>query len=835
MPRFLYGFILLIITGLSSVYAQSGARISGKVSDDMGRPVDAANVAIPGGAGTATDVNGRFSITLKQGGTYDLIVTHINHERYTTKVVVADNESKELRIIIKAQAMQMSQVEIESDRHAGTGTISIDPENARTIATPGDPVMNLIKSGGLGVASNNELSSGYSVRGGNFDENLIYINDIEIYRPFLARSGQQEGLSFINSDLVESIAFSSGGFESRYGDKMSSVLDIKYKRPTKFKASASAGLLGFTAHIQDAVFGNRLRYTIGGRYRSNNYLFRFMDTKGEYKPQFYDLQSNITFDVSEKVELAFLGIYSDNQYNFIPKDRETAFGTVNEAYKFKVFFEGKELTRFRTGIAGLTLTYRPVESTSLKLITSYTNTRETETFDVLGQYFLSELDNNLGSETFGEATNAIGVGSFLNHARNRLEAHIFSVQHRGSHVQKFVTLRWGVQYQREIINDRVKEWNLVDSSGYFVPFYGPTDTFSLILPYNLVSRINLESNRFMGFYENAFNFLTRDSSRITLNFGGRAQYWTVNGQFLLSPRLNFSVKPNWKKNFTFRIAGGLYYQAPFYRELRDRFGQINTNVKAQRSIHAIVGMDYIFQMWKRPFKFTAEAYYKYLDNLNPYQLDNIRIRYYANNLARGYAAGLDMKLHGEFIKGIESWATLSVMGTQEDIKGDFYYNRYDKNGKLIPAGSQLPVADSSIVYPGFIPRPTDQRVSFSIFFQDHIRNNPNFKVHLNLVFGTGWPFGPPTYQRYRDVFRMPFYRRVDIGFSFRLLSPDRKIKKQNFFRHFRQIWTTVEAFNLLGINNTVSYQWIRDNYGVQHAIPNYLTPRLINARIIFDF
>lgn len=838
MRHFLSFFILVIGIVLGKAQAQQ-ATVFGKILDEAGNPLSTASVMELKNSknGTYTDSLGNFSLQVPAGQKVDLAISYITFE---TKIISVNNlqegEKKEINLKLTS-SNTFSEIVIQEDRYAGSGTISINPELAKVIATPGDPFMALVKAAALGLASNNELSTGYSVRGGNFDENLIYVNDIEIYRPFLARSGQQEGLSFINSDMVSNVAFSSGGYEARFGDKMSSVLDVTYKKPTRFKASVAGGLLGATAHVEDAIFHKRLRYVTGLRFRSNNYLLRALDTKGEYKPQFIDWQGLVSFDIREDLEVSVLGMYSRNSYNFIPQTRETSFGTVNQAYKLRVFFEGREITQFRTGLGAFTFNYKPIDGMSLKFIGSYTDSRESERFDVLGQYFLGELDNNLGSETFGESINETGVGSYMNHARNYLDAKIISIQHKGTHVTKngVVAFRWGIGYNKELIDDRLREWNLIDSTGYFLPYFGPQDTSGNGLPYFLKSKISLDNDRYTAYYENTFTFRTKDSTMLKLNIGGRLQYFSFNNEWMPSPRVSLGIIPNWKHKTTFRIAGGVYYQQPFYREYRDLNGQVNNNIKAQRSVHAIVGMDYIFKMWKRPFKFTAEAYYKYMDRLIPYEIDNIRIRYYAQNNAKGFAAGLDMKLNGEFVKGVESWVSFSIMGTQEDILNDFYYQKYDADGNKILPGSNAVATDSSIMFPGYIPRPTDQRVNFTIFFQDNIPRLPDFKVNVMLVLGTGMPYGPPTYNRYQDTLRMPFYRRVDIGFAYQILRPDRKIKKKTFLNYFRSMQVGVDIFNLLGINNTVSYLWVRDTGSKVYSIPTYLTPRLINARLSIDF
>lgn len=828
----LWVLILMLPVGLR---AQKISEFYGRVTDVSGVPVEAVAVGIPGVAGTTTAADGSFSLKLEPG-IYQVVVSHLNYERLKVEINLQEGQRKRIHFRLVPKENIITIIEIESERYEGSTIRALDPENARLITTPGDPLMGLLRSSGMGVVSNNELGTGYSVRGGNFDENLIYIGDIEIYRPFLARAGQQEGLSFINSDMVSAISFSTGGFPARYGDKMSSVLDIEYLKPTRFRVSVSGGITGGSLLYQDALFKKRLRINTGFRYRANNYILRGLDTRGDYQPRFGDVQSQITFDLKDNLDITALGIYSLNQFITIPRSRETAFGLINQAYRFTVYFQGKEKTQFRTGLGVLSLNWRPRREHLLRLIGSFTDTRESETFDVLGQYRLSDLEVNLGSEEFGQETQPRGAGSFLNHARNYLDARIATAQIRGSHVLSKGMLRWGADWRYEIIGDRMKEWNFLDSLGFFIPYYGPKDTLSLQAPYYLKSRQDLRSHRLMAFVEHTFNWMLHDSTTITLNVGARAQYWTYNGELMPSPRMYFSVKPSWRRPVVFRLAAGIYYQAPFYREFRDPFGQLNPAIRAQRSFHVIGGIDYVFRMWERPFKFVTEIYYKGMERLIPYQLDNVRIRYYAVNNAVGYATGVDMKLHGQFVKGVESWFTLSVMSTRENLLDDVYYRRLDAQGRPIPPFSNIPVADSVAVYPDWLPRPVDQRVNFSIFFQDYIRNNPNYKVHLNMLFGTGWPFGPPTYRRYQDVFRMPFYRRVDIGFSFQMLQAGRnKEKEKRLTRVVRAAWLSLEVFNLLGIRNTVSYTWIRDNFGLYYPVPNYLTPRLFNARLILDF
>lgn len=815
--------IILIASCILGIYAQS-PNLKGRVTNDSNQVVKQANITINSQVVAVTNDSGYFEAVIPIGEDLVFKISHASYATYEQLIKVKKDEVKIMRIAMGTYELGTHTVVEQGDRN--TGMQGMDPEMIAIMPTVGDPTMTMVKSG-LGVSTNNELSSGYSVRGGNFDENLIYVNDVEIYRPFLARSGQQEGLSFINPDMVQSINFSSGGFEAKYGDKMSSVLDITYRKPNKFSLTAMGSLLGVNLHIEDAIFKNRLKYSIGGRYKSNNYILSGLDTKGDYQPNFFDLQGVITYDINEKFEVSFLGGYSDNNYQVIPSTRTTTFGHVQEAKQLTVYFDGKESTRFIVGNAALTFTVRPTKNSSHKLIASFYNTKETESFDVTGQYYLGDIESDLSNPDFGQVVNTVGVGTFMNHARNRLQASVYNVEtkskiYRQGKINKAnsMTFSFGIRYQHEQINDKLDEWNTLDSSGYLLPYNGVADTNQIILNNILKSKIELSSNRFMGYYQQGFQWYTKSNHRITLNIGVRAQYWDLNNEFIASPRIQLSWKPNWKPDILFRVSGGLYYQAPFYRELRRLDGTINTNVKAQQSIHAIIGVDYNFKIWNRPFKFVTEGYFKWINNLNPYEIDNIRIRYYAMNQAQGFSAGGDMKLMGEFIEGLQSWVTASIMTSQEDLENDSY----------TPAGGGPPIN------PGYIPRPTDQRFQFGLFFQDHIPKVKALRVHVNLLFGSALPFGPPNDNRYSDTLRAPFYRRVDIGFSYVILQPNREIKNpKSFFRHFKSMWVSFEVFNLLDINNTISYLWIRDINDRQYAVPNYLTPRLFNLKLQMKF
>lgn len=825
MARF-YFFIILLFTCSLQLIGQVKPNIKGRIYGENDSLVAKANILVNNEVMTVTNDSGYFELTIPIGEDVTIKITHTSFEGSEKLMRLKEGEVKIMRIQMSTK--QLGEYHVIDDRYRSTFMITMDPAIIAVIATPGDPVMNMVKSAGLGVATNNELSSGYSVRGGNFDENLIYVNDVEIYRPFLARSGQQEGLSFINSDMVQSIAFSSGGFEARYGDKMSSVLDIKYRKPNKFSATTMGSFLGVGIHVEDAIFKNRLKYSLGARYKSNNYILSGLDTKAEYQPNFFDFQGVITYDINEKFEISVLGGYSDNNYQMIPSTRTTIFGHVQEAKQLTVYFDGKESTRFRVGNAAFTFAFKPNENSSHKFIASYYNTLETENFDVTGQYYLGDIESDLADPSFGQVVNTVGVGTFMNHARNKLEASVYNVETKSKifkRGKKFggknsMTFSFGIRYQHEEIKDKLDEWNILDSSGYLLPYNGPFDTNAIVFDDILKSKISLSSNRFMGYYQQGFDWITKTNHRISVTAGVRAQYWDLNGEFIASPRIQLAWKPNWKPDILFRVAGGLYYQAPFYRELRRLDGTINTNVKAQQSIHAIIGFDYNFKIWNRPFKFITEAYFKWINNLNPYEIDNIRIRYYAMNQAHGFATGVDMKLGGEFIEGLQSWVTASIMTTQEDVENDSY----------------TPSGGGPTVYPGYIPRPTDQRLQFGFFFQDHIPKVQSLRVHVNALFGSMLPFGPPNDNRYSDTLRAPFYRRVDIGFSYVILQPYREIKNpKSFFRHFTTLWVSFEVFNLLDINNTISYLWVRDINNRQYAVPNYLTPRLFNLKVQAKF
>lgn len=826
-------WLIISITLIGTLSAQNKATVFGQLKSEDEQGIPFANVAVLGtNIGGSTDSLGNYSLQVPSNVKVKIAFSHINYDGQTFELTLNPSEQRELVRILKLKENLLTTATVRDDANRMNTMQRVDPKIAVVIPSPGGGIEAVLKTF-PGVSSNNELSSQYNVRGGNYDENLVYVNDVEIYRPFLVRSGQQEGLSFVNPDLVGSLNFSAGGFEAKYGDKMSSVLDVKYKRPRKFAATVSGSLLGGAAHVEGSSKDYRFSFLAGVRYRTNQYILGSLDTDGAYRPRFIDAQGLLNFDINDKWSVSFLGNYAQNRYQFIPENRETDFGTISDALRFTVYFDGQEVNTFETMLGALTTEYRPSPSMKLKLIASAFRSNETETFDVQGQYFLGQLENNFGSDNLGEVAFNRGIGTFLDHARNYLTANVVSVRHLGKWFDGYRILDWGWKYQYEDINDRLSEWSMIDSSGFAIPLNSDQLTLNEVLK----TEINLRSHRTSGFIQNTWMF--SDTSKHRLTAGVRFHYWDVNKQFIATPRANYSFDPQWEKtDMIFRVSGGMYYQPPFYRELRDLNGELNKNVRAQQSYHAVVGMDWNFKAWTRPFKLVAEVYYKYLNDLVTYEIDNVRIRYYANNNSRGYATGLDLKVNGEFVKGIESWASMSVMTVQEDIIGDFYYDYYNAAGEEIRYGitqDQTPT-DSVRREPGFIPRPTDQRVNFSLYFQDYVPKLPQLKMHLNLVFGTGMPFGPPDYVRYRDTLRIPPYRRVDIGFSYLLLGEKKKfVGPKNPLKYVQSIWISFEVFNLLGTNNTLSYLWISDITNRQYAVPNYLTARRINAKIVMKF
>jgi hypothetical protein len=832
-------FLIFFALVSTAIFSQNTATVYGKITDNENEPIEGVSVSILGSpqSPALTNAKGEYTYIIPANKEVIIVFYSINYTQTQQTINLAEGEK---RNISKSMTFKNNIGTVEvTDQNRFNELTRIDPVHVTHIPTASED-FNAILFTQPGVSSRNELSSSYSVRGGNFDENLVYVNGIEVYRPFLTRSGQQEGLSFINPDLVSSVLFSAGGFEAKYGDKMSSVLDVQYRRPRKFAGTVSGSLLGSNLHLEGVSKNYRFTWLVGARYKTNKYLLGALDTKGEYKPSFTDVQMYTTYDLTSNWELDFLGNLASNKYQFVPENRETDFGTVSKAMRLKIYFDGQEVDQFNTMMGALSTIYNDDnKKLNLKFIGSAFKSKESEAFDIQGQYWIGDLETDFGKQNFGEEVSSRSVGTYINHARTNLTAYVFSAEHKGSYTAGRKQLLWGAKYSNEIIGDKLSEWKYIDSADYSVPTYsGAVENPKSIELQNVIKqKINLSSNRVSGYAEGVWSKETKDTATLSATLGIRANYWDLNKQTLVGPRGTFGIKPNWKRDFLFKFSSGYYYQPPFYRELRDASGVINYNIKAQTSIHFVLTSDYNFKAWRRPFKFVAEAYYKYLDNLIPYEIDNVRIRYSAKNDARGYATGIDLKVNGEFVKGLESWASMSVMQTQEDLKDDFYYDYYNSDGqKIIPGYTTNNVKKDSTRYePGYIARPTDQRVTFGLFFQDKMPHYPDLKMHLNLLFGTGVPFGPPGSQRYQQVLRMPSYRRVDIGFSYQALKENRTIKTKNTSRFIKSIWISLEVFNILGTNNTVSYIWVEDVTNRQYAVPNYLTQRQLNLRMIAKF
>lgn len=833
-------FILLLLSGASMAQAESSATVKGKVTDERFRPLELVTVSLMGiPKGAVSDKKGEYELTVPADKSIKLVFSFVGFERQEFDIELVEGEVKIINTVMVETSEMLPGAVIEDERIRNTNLQRIDPKEVTSIPSITGTVESLVKTL-PGVASNNELSSQYSVRGGNFDENLVYVNDIEIYRPFLIRSGQQEGMSFLNSDLTASILFSAGGFDSKYGDKMSSVLDIKYKRPQDFAGSVSASLLGASAHLEGATKNQRFSYLVGVRYKTNQYVLNALETKGDYQPEFFDVQTLLRYKLTDKLELSFLGNIADNKFKLVPETRETNFGTIGEAKRLTIFFDGQEVDDYQTYLGALKLAYQPSKELKLSFITSGFNSDESETFDIQGQYWIGRVETGLGQSDFGEVTSTDGVGTFLNHARNYLNATVLTAEHRGSYESGISFTTWGVKYQREEIDDELHEWELIDSAGFTLPRPGDQigqpnpDVTPLSMYFFAKSKAQLNTNRYSGFVQNTWNF-NNENRDIAITAGLRSQYWDYSEEFLLSPRASISYHPNWRNDLLFRFAAGYYYQPAFYRELRDFSGNLVPGQKAQKSIHFVGGVDWNLQIWGRPFKFVTEVYYKMLDDLIPYEVDNVRIRYYAHERAKGYATGIDMKINGEFVPGIESWASMSIMKTEEDIYGQSYYKYYDQLDNLIGVGEEPNPDVAKSVKSEYIRRPTDQRFRFSMFFQDYLPMNPTYKMHLAFYFGTNLPFGPPKSDRYQQIFKMPPYRRVDIGFSKQLIGEYSRFKEGNPLNSIRSAWLSLEVFNLLQVNNTISYIWVTDVSGVQYAVPNYLTPRQLNLKLVVQF
>ena len=788
--RFLF-LLALLATALGCV-AQTFT-LRGRVTDGEGNPVEFASVTCPSqGRATVTSLQGQYELKLLSA---DSVVVKFSMLGYRTKtrVLRRPKGTQTLQVTLTEQASTLGEVTVAGQKIQSGQTQDISTKPLHSLpSTTGNAVEELIQSQ-AGVSTHSELSSQYNVRGGSFDENSVYINSVEVYRPFLVRSGQQEGLSVINPDMVERIGFSTGGFEAKYGDKMSSALDITYRRPKRFEAVATASLLGGSAYV--GFSNKKLAWANGLRYKTTRYLLGSLETKGEYKPNFLDYQTYLSYKPNKRWTVDFIGNIADNHYNFHPEDRETKFGTMESVRSFRVYFDGQEKDRFRTFFGTLGITRHLGDSTSVSLLGSSFSTSEQERYDIQGQYWLTQT----------ETSENLGVGTYFEHARNYLKAHVESVKLLLKHTAKQHDVEAGLTWKQEHIEENSVEYEMRDSAGYSVPHTGK----DLFMIYSLRARNELNANRLETYVQDTWRFRSAgEHTLFTLNYGLRFSHWNYNKESILSPRVSLGITPSFNHNVTLRFATGLYYQAPFFKELRDTStvagvtrATLNRKIKSQRSIHFIAGMDYRFNMNNRPFKFTAELYYKLLGNVVPYSINNVKVVYYGSNEASGHAAGLDLKLFGEFVPGTDSWVTLSVMDTKMKLNGVK------------------------------VPMPTDQRYALNLFFTDYFPGTTRWKMSLKLAYADGLPFSAPHRELETNTFRAAAYKRADIGMSYRVLNNEHRERKSVF----RNIWLSLDCLNLLGINNVNSYYWVTDVTNQQYAVPNYLTGRQINARLLFEF
>ncbi|WP_421498124.1 carboxypeptidase-like regulatory domain-containing protein [Flavobacterium columnare] len=794
------------------------ARVKGIVLDEDNNPVEGVNVSFQQ-KNSKTNENGFYQLAIPSKVKSNLKFTHLSLKTAVISLELNPNEDYEFNVVLKSTMEQLGEIVISnSNKKRVEGITTLSPKAIRLIPGANSGVENILKSL-PGVNSNNELSTQYAVRGGNYDENLVYVNEIEVYRPFLIRSGQQEGLSFTNTDLIQHVDFSSGGFQAKYGDKLSSVLDITYRKPTKFGASLEASFLGGSVSMDNVSKDQKWNAVTGIRYRDNSLLVKSQETQTNFKPRFADLQTYITFTPNLKWQLGFLGNVSQNKYDYRPFSRQTNFGSLQEPLALLVQYEGVEKDAYTTTFGAIKAHYKINDNSNLKWINSIYHTIEQEYYDIMAEYKLGEINSNLGDSSFGNVEYARGIGSQFTHARNDLDALIVNTELKGNHKIKENQIDWGFKYTHESIRDRIREWEVIDSAGFllnppkifpkkdqpYTPYIGP------LVPYTSIRAVNYTNiNRFSAYFQWNKRLKWREYE-LFINAGVRTQSWKVidilkkgNSQITFSPRVQFAIKPNWRTDMLFRISGGWYHQPPFYRELRDSLGEVKPNIKAQESTHIVLGHDFSFKMWKRPFKLVTELYYKDMNNVNPYTIDNVRIRYKAINNAEAYAKGIDVRMNGEFIPGTESWLSFGYMDTQESIEGK-----------------------------GYIPRPTDQRLKFGALFQDYVPNIPALKMYLNLVYNTGLPGGSPSYANpYEYQSRLRDYRRADIGFSYVFTDRARAKEKDNWLRHFKELALGMEIFNMFDNQNSITNTWVRDVYTKnQYGVPNYLTTRVFSIKL----
>ena len=813
--------ILLIFFLLPTLlWSQKSSIIKGFVKDSDNNSIENVSVKF-GSTGTTTNSSGFYQIRIPLNTNISLEFSHVGFKSLTKEFFTKKRNIIRFSPVLILENEVLEEVVIKNETKDAQGVTTFKAKDIERIPGANSGIETLLMTM-PGVSNNNELSTQYNVRGGNFDENLVYVNGIEIYRPFLVRSGQQEGLSFVNSTMVQNINFSAGGFQAKYGDKLSSVLDITYRKPTEFSATVKASLLGSSITVEDVFLDNALTAIVGVRYRDNSLFVNSKQIETNFKPRFTDVQTFLTYKKNEKLSLNFLGNFSLNTYDYQPVTRRTRFGTVSDPLELIVFYDGQEKDTYLTAFGALSANYQVNDNLELTSTLSAFNTQEEEYFDIAASYNLGEVDSNIGSETFGDVTFSEGIGSQLNHSRNDLDALITNVQVKGTYKKNESQIDFGIKYQIEDIKDRIREWEIIDSVGFSVrplnlgfindqpynPYSGPIEPFQ-----NIRAENKLSIKRLSGFFQYSKKGFIGDH-KVWWNLGLRGHLWSVNAnqnnstsQFILSPRAQFAIKPNWDKDMLFRVSGGVYAQPPFYKELRNFKGEIIPNIKAQKSIHMVLGNDYSFTMWDRPFKLTTELYFKNLSNINPYSVDNVRIRYQANNNAKGYATGIDVRLNGEFVPGNESWVSLGILKTEENIN-----NR------------------------GYIARPSDQRFKLGILFQDYVPNLPDLKAYLNLVYNSGVPGGAPSYaDPYNFQNRLRDYRRADLGVLY-IFTDAKKRFSSGFLSKFKEFTAGLELFNMFDIQNSITNTWVRDAATKnQFGVPNYLSGRILNLRIGMKF
>lgn len=796
---YILSLLLLIAT---AGYAQ--VKIFGKVVDAEEKPIEFATVRIAGTAvGATTGLDGSYSLSVAESDTIEIVFSCIGYKEHKQKLISPSGNVNVNAKLFKT-TRELEAIEVTEYKKQTGGMQTLDAGQLKVGPNASGNAVEGLLSTIAGVSSKDELSSQYSVRGGSYDENSVYINGIEVYRPQLVSSGQQEGLSIINPSLVGSIEFSTGGFSAEYGDKMSSVLDITYRQPESFEGNVAASLMGAEAAIGQST--GKFSQLHGIRYKRNTTLLSSLETKGEYDPSFFDYQTNLRLKLNDQWNVSFLGNIAMNNYKFTPKTRSTSFGTSQNVKEFTVYFDGKERDRFETYFGALELNYDVNKSTGFTLLASGFLTNELVSYDISGEYWLDEAGTNDGENSVG---GEIGVGKYLEHTRDRFQAGVFTFGLKGHTSLNHHNLQYGIEYRNQQIYDRTSEWEQRDSAGYSLPNIDN----KLEMIYNLTSKHDLTTNKVSWYAQDTYRLLS-NIGLFTFNGGLRMSYWDFNNEFLVSPRISVGFIPEFNNSLSFRLAGGLYYQSPFYKEFRETktdengnsYVELNRNIKSQRSIQLILGGDYTFRALDRPFKITAEAYYKKLDNIIPYELDNLKIVYTGRNESNGFIAGIDFKFFGQFVPGSDSWFSFSLMKTQEDLHGVK------------------------------VPRPTDQRYSFSVFFNDYFPKIPKLKFSLKGIISDGFPMTPPQVSRDVSYFRAPAYKRLDIGFQYQLVGGEKDgVRPYNFWRHFKSIWIGVDVFNLFDFTNVSSYYWVTDVNNIQYAVPNYLTRRQFNVSLSAAF